>query len=235
MDFRNIFNGFYSGPGDYRIHEEASVLHLIEHNSEKFFLLEKLSDDGRSVIVEKYDAQGNKSTLLATDLIRFNEEQKSYVHWYSTNVVLDLAHGIEEILKSKETIESKLRKIGCNDDVLKKPQLTVLKVTLKYSLEVEIHKIDTYLANRELNPNEYFNYFSRFFGGCSLQEKKAAVSALKDTLAGQMTIEELERTHKKALNQGDLGKIYKELKAGRLLKMLAKQPIANEHPGSLSK
>jgi hypothetical protein len=79
------------------------------------------------------------------------------------------------------------------------------------------HQINNYLAQRKINNDQYINRcipvkLSIAFGACSLREKAAAAIDLNKAINGEITIEDLENDHKKALNQGNLGKLYKELK-----------------------
>ncbi|MFC3909725.1 hypothetical protein ACFORL_11655 [Legionella dresdenensis] len=73
--------------------------------------------------------------------------------------------------------------------------------------------VDNYLiARKSITPEQYIGRLDRFFGGCSLNQKEAAVNDIKKALNGDMSILELEEKHAKALGQGKLKEVYKNIK-----------------------
>jgi hypothetical protein len=70
------------------------------------------------------------------------------------------------------------------------------------------------------------NFIYSIFGTCSLKQKKAAATDLKRAINGEISIADLDNKHKKALNQGNLGELYNELKP-KLLAMIDIQKAIN--------
>lgn len=86
---------------------------------------------------------------------------------------------------------------------------------------------NNYLSERKRFNKQFLGIADRFFGGCSLNEKVAAVSAINQFLNKTLPIDELERTHKKALNQGHLGKLFNALKKTDVYNNLVKSNSLN--------
>jgi hypothetical protein len=82
------------------------------------------------------------------------------------------------------------------------------------------NQVNNYLEQRRINSDDYIEKrcipvkLSIAFGACTLADKTAAATNLISAINGVITIEDLEKNknHHKALSQGNLGKLYKELK-----------------------
>jgi hypothetical protein len=84
--------------------------------------------------------------------------------------------------------------------------------------------------------NDYFNRFSKYFGGVSGKDKNEAVTDLnafiqhvdENSLIPAALIIRLTTTHKKALSQGELGKLYSNQIKHRLEPILRMDPALQE-------
>jgi hypothetical protein len=112
-------------------------------------------------------------------------------------------------------------------------QLVPADKAIAFSRVASKHLIDTYLADltekEERQSKQALGLFaSTFTFGTSVREKRDAAEALIQVLIGEADISTLE-THQRALNQGNLGRVYKKINEIYLSKL---PPVAT-HSSSL--
>lgn len=172
--------------------KDANLFNIIE-NAETFSVVKKKLEN--LSIIQKTAQLEECRTVMKTLLLEMIENARvTYLKTGTANIpVSDLPSPVQQ-----SSIKAGKRK--------------VFKILPEDSIEDIKKTLGDYLTERNRFPNEFLGRFDRFFGGCSLKQKKAAVSALIKCLDGDITIIDLEACHKEALNQGQLGKLFSALK-----------------------
>lgn len=111
-------------------------------------------------------------------------------------------------------------------DFFKKRATAMLEET-NYPTYKNIEALAAYINKRSANKEEYFYFFSSFFGGFSRTQKLAAAQSLLDVLVDSKPLSAL-RPHMRVLEQGELGKIFAIIKPK--LEFLAEPEQLDEQP-----
>lgn len=203
-------------PVNWQVNDRFSLVHIVEKVKDPNLIDKILTKINYQEMYEVMNEEPHKA-IVVDDLLCIlaaltKKQQNDFINLFGpAKLSTYVQASYPAILTSnfREALQrlSELHSFDLNEfQDERTPDDIKLKSKKNYEAFIKLMLI-TYLEIRDQG-KDYKHVWGSVFGGVTKSEKKAAVETLLNVIDGHANIEEL-KVHHKALNQGDLGAVYK--------------------------